>query len=246
MGATNPAKNKYTRSKSIIGRSGWNITGTGMGSVYFVPSEITPGVYRASGYGDLSPIAIPSIGSGSSHEATPTTAASLITWFNGSPGGAELRNSNILDPLLRETGRILTRTRLLDNLLNDPTVTSKTTACLYHRFAAADDWLRTSRPDLEKVINEGVHTVIYDGDADFILNFDCVRPRGVTKNRHLSSFRTFKSLDILAKSWEIADLAVFACTIDDPPKIPGSQSVIITCNGSHHWEKKERMPRTTI
>jgi hypothetical protein len=45
---------------------------------------------------------------------------------------------------------------------------------VYHRFAAADDWLRTSRPDLEKVINEGVRTVIYDGDADFILNFDCV------------------------------------------------------------------------
>jgi hypothetical protein len=45
---------------------------------------------------------------------------------------------------------------------------------VYHRFAAVDNWFRTSRPDLEKVINEGVRTVIYDGDADFILNFNCV------------------------------------------------------------------------
>ena len=28
-----------------------------------------------------------------------------------------------------------------------------------------------SAPDLEAVINAGVRTVIYDGDADYILNF---------------------------------------------------------------------------
>jgi len=31
--------------------------------------------------------------------------------------------------------------------------------------------MRTSLPDLEKVINAGVPTVIYAGDADFIVNF---------------------------------------------------------------------------
>jgi carboxypeptidase C (cathepsin A) len=71
----------------------------------------------------------------------------------------------------------------LDNFLNDPAVTSKigsqctwnlTNISVYNNFAATGDWMRTSRPDLEKVINEGVRTIIYDGDADFILNFDGV------------------------------------------------------------------------
>jgi len=42
---------------------------------------------------------------------------------------------------------------------------------VYNNFAATGDWMRTSRPDLEKVINAGVRTVIYDGDADYIVNF---------------------------------------------------------------------------
>lgn len=32
------------------------------------------------------------------------------------------------------------------------------------------DWMRTSRPHLEKVIIAGVRTAIYDGDADYICN----------------------------------------------------------------------------
>ncbi len=31
--------------------------------------------------------------------------------------------------------------------------------------------MRSSRPNLETVINAGVHTVIYVGDADYILNY---------------------------------------------------------------------------
>ena len=31
--------------------------------------------------------------------------------------------------------------------------------------------MRSSLTDLEMVINSGVHTVIYDGDADYILNY---------------------------------------------------------------------------
>jgi carboxypeptidase C (cathepsin A) len=41
----------------------------------------------------------------------------------------------------------------------------------YAQFAASGDWMRSSLPDLEAVINSGVRTVIYDGDADFILNY---------------------------------------------------------------------------
>ena len=33
------------------------------------------------------------------------------------------------------------------------------------------DWMRSSRPNLEAVINAGVHTMIYAGYADYIFNF---------------------------------------------------------------------------
>lgn len=36
------------------------------------------------------------------------------------------------------------------------------------------DWMRTSSPYLEKVINAGIRTVIYDGDADYICNYQGV------------------------------------------------------------------------
>ncbi|KAF8636217.1 hypothetical protein AX17_003703 [Amanita inopinata Kibby_2008] len=45
---------------------------------------------------------------------------------------------------------------------------------VYNNFAATGDWMRNSAPDLETVIKAGVRTIIYDGDADYILNFDGV------------------------------------------------------------------------
>ncbi|KAF8073380.1 serine carboxypeptidase [Lyophyllum atratum] len=45
---------------------------------------------------------------------------------------------------------------------------------VYNNFAATGDWMRNSRPYLENVINAGVRTIVYDGDADYILNFDGV------------------------------------------------------------------------
>ena len=42
---------------------------------------------------------------------------------------------------------------------------------VYAHFAATGDWMRSSLPDLEVVINSGVRTVLYDGDADFICNY---------------------------------------------------------------------------
>ena len=42
---------------------------------------------------------------------------------------------------------------------------------MYSNFASTGDWMLNSAPDLEAVINAGVRTVIYDGDADYILNF---------------------------------------------------------------------------
>ncbi|KAG6853470.1 hypothetical protein C0991_004144 [Blastosporella zonata] len=40
---------------------------------------------------------------------------------------------------------------------------------VYNNFAATGDWMRNSRPNLETV-----RTIVYDGDADYILNFNGV------------------------------------------------------------------------
>ncbi|KAF8184210.1 serine carboxypeptidase [Pholiota molesta] len=45
---------------------------------------------------------------------------------------------------------------------------------VYRDFAETGDWMRNSAPDLEFVINSGIRTIIYDGDADYILNFNGV------------------------------------------------------------------------
>ncbi|KZS90557.1 serine carboxypeptidase [Sistotremastrum niveocremeum HHB9708] len=42
---------------------------------------------------------------------------------------------------------------------------------VYDNFANTGDWMLNSAPDLEAVINAGVRTVLYDGDADYILNY---------------------------------------------------------------------------
>ena len=42
---------------------------------------------------------------------------------------------------------------------------------VYNNFAATGDWMRSKKGYLENVINAGVRTLIYDGDADYILNF---------------------------------------------------------------------------
>ena len=68
----------------------------------------------------------------------------------------------------------------LDSYLHSSEVTSKIGSQstwvkgnedVYAQFAATGDWMRSSLSDLEVVINSGVRTVIYDGDADFILNY---------------------------------------------------------------------------
>ncbi|KAF9258401.1 serine carboxypeptidase [Marasmius fiardii PR-910] len=45
---------------------------------------------------------------------------------------------------------------------------------VYNNFARTGDWMRNSRPNLETVINAGVRVIVYDGDADYILNFNGV------------------------------------------------------------------------
>ncbi|KAG9096623.1 hypothetical protein FS749_008101 [Ceratobasidium sp. UAMH 11750] len=42
---------------------------------------------------------------------------------------------------------------------------------VYNNFAATGDWMRNSRPNLEKVVNAGVRVLLLDGDADYICNY---------------------------------------------------------------------------
>ncbi|KAF6759159.1 alpha/beta-hydrolase [Ephemerocybe angulata] len=42
---------------------------------------------------------------------------------------------------------------------------------VYGNFAKTGDWMRSSRGDLESVVNEGVKVLVYCGDADYILNY---------------------------------------------------------------------------
>jgi carboxypeptidase C (cathepsin A) len=68
----------------------------------------------------------------------------------------------------------------LDSYLNNPAVTSKigsqnvwveSNTDISGQFALTGDWMRSKRSNLETVINAGVRTVLYDGDADFICNY---------------------------------------------------------------------------
>ena len=58
------------------------------------------------------------------------------------------------------------------------TAWTETNDNVYYKFAAMGDWMWTvqwtSKPDLENIINSGVRTLIYNGDADYIINFNGV------------------------------------------------------------------------
>ena len=69
---------------------------------------------------------------------------------------------------------------VIEPYLNKPAVASKigglgtfqhANLTIYNNFSTTGDWMRTSRPDLEKIINAGVQTILYDGDADYYMNF---------------------------------------------------------------------------
>ena len=68
----------------------------------------------------------------------------------------------------------------LSTYLHNSTVTSKIGSQIkwekrnnhvYAQFAKAGDWMRSTLPELETVIDSGVRTVLYDGDADFFFNY---------------------------------------------------------------------------
>ncbi|KAF9475477.1 serine carboxypeptidase [Pholiota conissans] len=58
---------------------------------------------------------------------------------------------------------------------------------VYGAFATTGDWMRNSRPDLESVIDAGVRTLIYNGDADYIVNYMGVEAMIANLNTKFSS-----------------------------------------------------------
>lgn len=94
-------------------------------------------------------------------------------------------NNNILSPLAGnyDVYYVLTRNPdpyppALDTYLGSSALMKKigaqstweeTNDDVYSNFAATGDWMTNSRPNLEKVINAGVRTIVYDGDAVSLL-----------------------------------------------------------------------------
>jgi carboxypeptidase C (cathepsin A) len=64
---------------------------------------------------------------------------------------------------------------------------------VYNNFASTGDWMHNSAPALEKVINAGVRTIIYDGDADYILNFNGVEAMVDNLNTQFSTLYATQS-----------------------------------------------------
>ncbi|KAJ7186345.1 Alpha/Beta hydrolase protein, partial [Mycena haematopus] len=81
---------------------------------------------------------------------------------------------------------------------------------VYNNFAATGDWMRSSLPDLELVINSGVRVTIYDGDADYILNFNGVEAMIASLNTKFSTefnqqtFAPYKVNGLLAGQFKTA------------------------------------------
>ncbi|KAJ7681923.1 serine carboxypeptidase [Mycena polygramma] len=86
----------------------------------------------------------------------------------------------------------------------------ETNDLVYNNFATTGDWMRSSLPDLETVINSGVRVLIYDGDADYILNFNGVEAMIASLNTKFSAqfnqqaFTPFKVNGLLAGQYKTA------------------------------------------
>ncbi|OCH87134.1 serine carboxypeptidase [Obba rivulosa] len=78
------------------------------------------------------------------------------------------------DPYPPDLTPYLTSETLMAQIGAQQTQWTETSDTVYDNFASTGDWMRNSRPDLETVIDSGVRTIVYDGDADYILNFNGV------------------------------------------------------------------------
>jgi len=78
--------------------------------------------------------------------------------------------------------------------------TGRRVAEVYNNFAQSGDWMTNSAPYLESVIDSGVRVTMYDGDADYICNyqgFEAVADTLVTRYSALYALQN-------ATSWTVA------------------------------------------
>ncbi|CAE6503416.1 unnamed protein product [Rhizoctonia solani] len=124
---------------------------------------------------------------GTSKDAAITVWKMLQVFFADPNSAQSYCNSRVLSPLAGNYDVYDVRVRNPDPYPYDPTslltsssfrtkigalkTWSTTNNDVYSNFAATGDWMRNSRPDLEKVINAGVRTLILAGDADYICNY---------------------------------------------------------------------------
>jgi carboxypeptidase C (cathepsin A) len=99
----------------------------------------------------------------------------------------------------------------LSTYLHNSTVTSKIGSQskwekrnnhVYAKFAKAGDWMRSTLPELETVIDSGVRTVLYDGDADYICNYMGVEAMARALNTVYSplyALQNFKTYNVKGK-----------------------------------------------
>ncbi|KAG6826956.1 hypothetical protein H0H92_013769 [Tricholoma furcatifolium] len=140
--------------------------------------ETTPGVFQASGYGDLS--STESIWFWFFEARNNPETAPLALWFNGGVRFFYSTSGN-WDVYYVPTANpdpyppdITSYLATIQSQIGAQVTWEETNDDVYDNFASTGDWMRNSRPDLETVINAGIRTIVYDGDADYILNYDGV------------------------------------------------------------------------
>ncbi|KAL5528105.1 hypothetical protein ACEPAF_7241 [Sanghuangporus sanghuang] len=74
------------------------------------------------------------------------------------------------DPYPPDIVPLLQSTSFMNSIGAESTFTESSNG-VYSNFASTGDWMLNSAPDLAAVVDAGVRTVIYDGDADYICNF---------------------------------------------------------------------------
>lgn len=75
---------------------------------------------------------------------------------------------------------------------------------IYLDFFATGDWMLDSSPELERVINAGVRTLIYAGDADFIVNYQGVEALVTSLNTNFSNSINTQNLSNWVVDGELA------------------------------------------
>ncbi|KAF7309959.1 Carboxypeptidase [Mycena indigotica] len=62
---------------------------------------------------------------------------------------------------------------------------------VYNNFASTGDWMRSQLPNLNTIINAGIRVTLYNGDADFIVNYQGVEDMLAVMSNQIST--TFQS-----------------------------------------------------